>query len=402
MNEFVETLLELTWHEPKASYDVVIIGGGGHGLATAYYLATRHGITNVAVIEADYIGSGNSGRNTTIIRANYGIPESIRFYNHSVELYRDLEAETGCWIMHDTKGLIWMAHTESGMRAERSRVQLNNACGVETVLVDPMEIRKLCPQIDLTGGGRYPVLGASYHVPGSTARHDRVVWAYAQGAMQRGVHVLQGTSVTGLLLDGNRVVGVKTSRGDIAAGTVMSAVGGDVSTMAAHAGLRLPVRTHPLQAFVTNGYAQGLGPIVSSTDLLCYVSQTARGQMLIGHEFERESSYSRQSSFQFLQSCSLKMAFLLPFVRNLKILRQWTGRCDISADFSPIMGFTGVDGFVITTGWGTWGFKGIPAGGEQMAELIATGRTPALIAPFALSRFAADHPMADQGSTGTR
>jgi sarcosine oxidase subunit beta len=295
-----------------------------------------------------------------------------------------------------------MAHTESGMRAERSRVQLNNACGVETVLVDPIEIKKLCPQIDLTGGGRYPVLGASHHVPGSTARHDRVVWAYAQGAMQRGAHVLQGTRVTGLLRDGDRVVGVKTSRGDIAAGVVMSAVGGDVSAIAAHAGLRLPVRTHPLQAFVTNGYAQGLGPIVSSTDLLCYVSQTARGQMLIGHEFERESSYSRQSSFQFLQSCSLKMAYLLPFVRNLKILRQWTGRCDISADFSPIMGFTGVDGFVITTGWGTWGFKGIPAGGEQMAELIATDRTPPLIAPFALSRFAADHPMADQGSTGTR
>jgi len=183
---------------------------------------------------------------------------------------------------------------------------------------------------------------------------------------------------------------------------VLSAVGGNVTTIADYADVRLPVRTHPLQAFVTNGYAQGLGPIVSSTDLLCYVSQTARGQMLIGHEFERESSYSRQSSFQFLQSCSLKMALLLPFVRNLKILRQWTGRCDISADFSPIMGFTGVDGLVITTGWGTWGFKGIPAGGEQMAELIATNRTPDLIAPFALSRFAADHAMADQGSTGTR
>ncbi|HEX2783058.1 MAG TPA: FAD-dependent oxidoreductase, partial [Ilumatobacteraceae bacterium] len=285
MNEFVETLLELTWHEPKPSYDVVIIGGGGHGLATAYYLATRHGITNVAVVEADYIGSGNSGRNTTIIRANYGIPESIRFYSHSVDLYRNLEAETGCWIMHANKGLIWMAHTESGMRAERSRVQLNNACGVETALIDPMEIKRLCPQIDLSGGGRYPVLGASFHVPGSTARHDRVVWAYAQGAMRRGVHVLQGTAVTGLLRDGDRVVGVKTSRGDISAGVVMSAVGGDVSTIAAHAGLRLPVRTHPLQAFVTNGYSQGLGPIVSSTDLLCYVSQTARGQMLIGHEF---------------------------------------------------------------------------------------------------------------------
>ena len=402
MNEFVETLLELTWHEPRSSYDVVIVGGGGHGLATAYYLATRHGITNVAVIEADYIGSGNSGRNTTIIRANYGIPESIRFYQHSIDLYASLEQETGCWIMHAQKGLLWLAHTESAMRTERARALLNTACGAETVMVTPTEIKDLCPQIDLSGGGRYPVLGASYHVPASTARHDRVVWAYAQGAMRVGVHVLQQTRVTGLLRDGDRVVGVRTDRGDIAAGTVMSAVGGNVSQLAAHAGVRLPVRTHPLQAFVTNGYAQGFGPIISDTELLCYISQTARGQMLIGHEYDRESSFSLQSSFQFLQANAAKMSLLLPFVRDLKILRQWTGRCDVSADFSPIMGFTGVDGFVITTGWGTWGFKAIPAGGESMAELIATGRTPDLIAPFALSRFAADHAMADQGSTGTR
>lgn len=402
MNEFVETLLELTWHEPRSSYDVVIVGGGGHGLATAYYLATRHGITNVAVIEADYIGSGNSGRNTTIIRANYGIPESIRFYQHSIDLYASLEQETGCWIMHAQKGLLWLAHTESAMRTERARALLNTACGAETVMVTPTEIKDLCPQIDLSGGGRYPVLGASYHVPASTARHDRVVWAYAQGAMRAGVHVLQQTRVTGLLRDGDRVVGVRTDKGDIAAGTVMSAVGGNVSQLAAHAGVRLPVRTHPLQAFVTNGYAQGFAPIISDTELLCYISQTARGQMLIGHEYDRESSFSLQSSFQFLQANAAKMSLLLPFVRDLKILRQWTGRCDVSADFSPIMGITGVDGFVITTGWGTWGFKAIPAGGESMAELIATGRTPDLIAPFALSRFAADHAMADQGSTGTR
>ncbi len=402
MNEFVETLLELTWHQPKSSYDVVIIGGGGHGLATAYYLATQHGITNVAVLEADYIGSGNSGRNTTIIRANYGIPESIRFYQHSLDLYSKLEDETGCWIMHATKGLIWLAHTESAMRNERARAMLNSACGAETVLVTPTEIKELCPQLDLSGGGRYPVLGASYHIPASTARHDRVVWAYAQGAMQRGVHVLQNTPVTGLVKDGDRVVGVRTATGTISAGVVMSAVGGNVSLIAEHAGVRLPVRTHPLQAFVTNGYAQGFGPIISDTELLCYISQTARGQMLIGHEYDRETSYSLQSSFQFLQANAIKMSYLLPFVRDLKILRQWTGRCDVSADFSPIMGFTGVDGFVITTGWGTWGFKAIPAGGEAMAELIATGRTPELIEPFALSRFAADHAMADQGSTGTR
>jgi sarcosine oxidase, subunit beta len=413
MNEFVETLLDLQWHEPRRSYDVVIIGGGGHGLATAYYLATRHGITNVAVLEADYIGSGNSGRNTTIIRANYGIPEAIRFYQHSLDLYRTLEEETGCWIMHSTKGLLWLAHTETAMRAERARCLLNTACGAETMMVTPEEAKRLCPQLDLTGGGRYPVLGASHHTGAATARHDRVVWAYAQGAMRRGVHVLQHTKVTGLVRDGSggsggsnghggRVVGVETAGGRIAAGTVLSAVGGHVTTIAAHAEVRLPIRTHPLQAFVTNAYAQGLGPIISDTELFCYVSQTARGQMLIGAEFDPQPSYSRQSSFAVLQSCAAKVTHLLPFLRDLRILRQWTGICDVSADFSPIMGATGVDGFLVTTGWGTWGFKAIPAGGEQMAELIATGRTPALLEPFGLDRFAGDHAMADQGSTGTR
>ena len=402
MNEFVETLLDLQWHEPKRSYDVVIIGAGGHGLATAYYLATRHGIGDVAVIEASYVGSGNSGRNTTIIRANYGIAESVRFYQHSVDLYATLEEETGCKIMHATKGLIWLAHTEMAMRAERSRSLMNLACGAETVMITPAEAKRLCPQLDLSGGGRYPVLGASYHPGAATARHDRVVWAYAQGAMRRGVHILPHTPVVGLLRDGERVVGVQTSAGPISAGVVLSAVGGNVTTVAAMADLRLPIRTHPLQALVTNAYAQGFGPIVSDSELLCYVSQTARGQMLMGAEFDSQPSYSMQSSYEFLQSVAAKVTHLLPFLRDLRVLRQWTGICDISPDYSPIMGFTGVDGLLVTTGWGTWGFKAIPAGGEAMAELIASGVTPRLIASFGLARFAADHAMADQGSAGTR
>ncbi|MBI5087823.1 MAG: FAD-dependent oxidoreductase [Actinobacteria bacterium] len=209
---------------------------------------------------------------------------------------------------------------------------LNTACGAPTELITPQDIKQLCPLVDITGGGRYPVMGASHHLGGASARHDRVVWAYAQGAMRAGVHVLQGTPVVDLLRDGDRVVGVRTPAGDIGAGVVMSAAGGDVTQLVGAAGLRLPVRTHPLQAFVTNGYAQTLGPIVSSTEFLAYVSQTARGQMLIGHEYEREQSFSLQSSFQFLQSCSAKMSYMLPFLRDLKILRQWTGRCDISAD----------------------------------------------------------------------
>jgi sarcosine oxidase subunit beta len=402
VSQQVETLQPIIWREPRSSYDVVIIGGGGHGLATAYYLATRHGITNVAVVEADYIASGNTGRNTTIIRANYAIPEAIRFYARSLQLYQGLEAETGADIQYRQKGHVWIAHSEMGMRTERGRVLMNQAMGVETELLMPGDVKRLVPQIDLSGGGRYPVFGASHHVPAATARHDRVAWAFASGATSRGVHVIQHRPVTGLLHDGQRVVGVETTQGPIRAGIVLSAVGGWVSQVAGMAGVRLPVRTHPLHAFVTNDFEQGLDKIVASTELACYVSQTERGQMLIGAEFDSQPSFSRISSFDALRSYAYKITSLLPFLREMRILRTWAGLCDISADFSPIMGETGVPGFLVTTGWGTWGFKAIPAGGEAMAELIATGRPPALIAPFGLDRFRHDLAMADQASAGTR
>jgi sarcosine oxidase, subunit beta len=406
MNEFVETILQLRWpSDIKRAYDVVIIGAGGHGLSTAYHLATNHGITNVAVIERDWIGSGNSGRNTTIIRSNYGVPESVAFYDRSLKLYEELEAHTGGWIMHSTKGIMWLAHTESGMRAERARCMLNQAMGVETVLIDGAEAKRICPQLDITGRGRYPVLGGSYHVPGATARHDRVNWTYAAGAAERGVDIHQHTEVTGFMTHGNRVVGVRTNQGDIAAGQVLLAVGGNVSQVAKHAKLRLPIRTHPLQAFVTNAFAQGpngLNSVVSSSELLFYVSQTARGQLLMGAEYEAQTSYSQHNTFRAFQAVAAKVGYLLPFTQHLRVLRQWTGRCDVSIDFSPILGPTGVDGLAITTGWGTWGFKAIPAGGEQMAAYLATGQVPELIKPFALERFATDHLLADQGSTGTK
>ncbi|MEM7127983.1 MAG: FAD-dependent oxidoreductase [Chloroflexota bacterium] len=401
MNEFIERKVQLTWNEPKSSYDVVIVGGGGHGLATAYYLATRHGITNVAVLERKYIGGGNSGRNTTVIRANYGIPEAVRFYQRSVDLYKTLEEETDRWMMHKQKGILWIAHSEAGVRQERARAEVNTAFGAKTEYVTPEEIQTICPQIDISGGGVWPVLGASYHEEGATARHDRVNWALAEGAMMRGAHIHQHTEVTGLLKAGDRVTGVQTTRGPIEAGVVVSAVGGHVTTLASMAGLRLPIRTHPLQAFVTNHYEQTFHPIVASTDLVFYASQTARGEMLMGAEIDPQPSYSYRSGHHLLQSCSFRAMTLLPFLRNLRILRQWAGVCDMSVDYSPIMGKTGIDGFYITTGWGTWGFKAIPVGGEQMAQLIATGETPSLIAPFSLARFANDRTKADRGSAGT-
>ncbi|MCB0160368.1 MAG: FAD-dependent oxidoreductase, partial [Caldilineaceae bacterium] len=304
MNEFMERKVKLTWDAPKSSYDVVIVGGGGHGLATAYYLATRHGITNVAVLERKYIGGGNSGRNTTVIRANYGIPEAVRFYQRSVDLYKTLEQETDRWIMHQQKGLLWLAHSEAGIRAERARAEVNTAFGAKTVYVGPDEVKEIAPEVDLTGGGVWPVMGGSYHPEGATARHDRVNWALAEGAMQRGVHVHQRTAVTGLLKSGDRVTGVVTDKGPIHAGIVVSAVGGHVTTLGTMAGIRLPIRTHPLQAFVTNHYALDFHPIVASMGLLFYASQTARGEMLIGAEIDRQPSYSYRSGHHFLQSCA--------------------------------------------------------------------------------------------------
>jgi sarcosine oxidase subunit beta len=387
--------------ELQRTYDVVIIGGGGHGLALAYYLARNHGARNVAVLERSYIGSGGTGRNTTVLRANYKTPETVSFFKTSFELYRQLSGELDFHLLLSPRGLLWLAHSEASLRIQRERAYLNAAFGVDTVFVGPEEIAALCPVLDLTGGGNAPILGAAYHAPGSIIRHDAVVWGYASAAQRLGVHIHQGIEVTGVNVDRGRCVGVVTNAGTISAGTVVSAAGGYVSLVARMAGIRLPITTHPLQAFVTEAYKPVLNRIVASSDFLVYISQSARGELLVGGELEDYASYSTRSTFDFLAEASSRAIDLLPFMAKLRILRQWAGVCDMTPDYSPILGPTEVENFFVDGGWGTWGFKAIPVAGVSVAELIATGRTPSLIAPFGLERFREDRCVPERASAGT-
>lgn len=382
-------------------YDVVIIGGGGHGLATAYYLAREQGVRRVAVLERAYIGSGGTGRNTTVLRANYKTPETIRFYQASFDLYRTLAEELDFNLLRSERGLLWLAHSEAQINNQRERALQNQAFGVDTVFLTAPEVAEVCPQLDMSCGSVRPILGAAYHPPGSIIRHDGVVWGYAAAAERLGVHVHQGVEVTGLTIERGRCTGVRTNRGEIAAGAVLSAVGGYVTRIADMADLKLPIVTHPLQAFVTQAYKPVLDRIVASADLHIYVSQSARGEMLVGAEIDPYTSYSTRSTYPFVSSCASRAIDLFPFMAKLRLLRQWSGVCDMTPDYSPLLGTTPVERFFLSSGWGTWGFKAIPVSGRNMAALIATGRVPELIAPFALDRFRRDRAVPERASAGT-
>jgi sarcosine oxidase, subunit beta len=390
--------------EPRdvaSRYDVVVIGGGVNGLSIAYNLAAEHGIKSVGVFERSYIGSGSSGRNTQVIRANYNTPETIPFYKHALELWRDLGRRLDFNIMFSTQGELDLVHTPDSLDVERDKAVLNAAFGVKTEILGPEDISKACPLVDLSGGGELPVIGASFHPPGSFARHDSVVWAYASAAQRLGVHIHQGTPVTGIDVVEGKCVGIRTEAGGVSAGCVVSAVAGHSSVVAAMAGLKLPITTHPLQAFVTEPYAHVLDGLVSSMDLYIYVSQTPRGELLVGAEILPYNTYSTRSTFDFLAEASKRSIQILPFMAKARAMRQWAGLCDMSPDSSPILGQTEVERFFVATGMGTWGFKGSPVFGETMAELIASGRTPALIAPFSPDRFENDRMVPDAASAGT-
>ena len=383
----------------RDSYDVVIIGGGSHGLAIAYYLAREHGITDVCVLEQNYIGSGAAGRNTTILRSNYKTPEGARFYDASVKLYEGLGAELNFNLLFSQEGHLTLAHTDRAMFVMTERAEVNRLAGIDSTVIGPEEVGRLAPAMSLAEDAIHPVMGALYHPPGGIIRHDAVVWGLARGADSGGAEIHPYTEVTGVERSNGRATGVTLRDGrTIGAGTVVSATAGWSSTVAAMAGVELPITTHILQAFVTEPLKPLLDVVIVSSQMHVYISQTDRGEFLVGAEIEPWTTYRQQGTLNFIQESSRHTLELFPQLERARILRSWAGLCDISPDYSPILGRTEVDGFLVSAGWGTYGFKAAPIVGRTIAELIATQSTPELIEPFALERFYRDRLISEIGA----
>ena len=385
-------------HELNDRYDVVIIGGGVHGLATAYYL-TQMGVRDIAVLEAKYIGFGGSGRNTAILRSNYRTPEGIAFYDLSVKIYEQLAAELDFNVMFSQHGHLTLAHNERGVLGLRERANTNQLMGVNSRLIYPDEIKQLVPDMNVFGHQRFPILAALHHPPGGIIRHDAVVWAFARGADRGGAHIHQLTEVTDIEVIDGRVQSVITNRGRIRAGTVVNATAGYASTICDMVGVKIPLETHPLQACVTEPLKPFLNSVIVSATLHIYVSQTDRGELVLGAEVDDYSSYSLRGTLPFVESAATHLLELFPFLANVNVLRQWAGLCDMTPDYSPIMGeVPDVKGFFLTVGWGTYGFKAGPASGKLMAEYIASGQVPELLKPFALQRFYEDRLVGEKAA----
>lgn len=375
--------------ELKKNYDVVIVGAGGHGVATAYYLAKYHGISNIAVLEKSYLGAGNTARNTAVIRSNYLTPEGVAFYAESVEMFKALSNEFDFNIMYSERGQLTLAHTDATVRSFRQRAEVNKHFGGRTELIGPDDIRELVPSLNMNPGNM-PVLAGLWHKDGATARHDAVAWGYARGAVQRGVELHQLTEVTDVIVSNGRVEGVQTNRGKVNSRCVIQAVAGHSSLLASMAGFTLPISSYPLQAMVTQPVKPFLDPLVSSSALHCYVQQTSRGEVVLGGGSDPYPLYNTRSTLDLKESLVAHAIDMFPFLANLRLMRQWAGITDMTPDYSPIMGLSPVDGYYLDAGWGTWGFKATPICGKTMAELVASGgKIPALIQPFSLERF--DH-----------
>ncbi|WP_375486217.1 sarcosine oxidase subunit beta family protein [uncultured Jatrophihabitans sp.] len=373
--------------EPKKSYDVVIVGGGGHGLATAYYLARNHGITNVAVLEKGWLAGGNMARNTTIIRSNYLWDESSAIYEHSLKLWEGLEDDLGYPILFSQRGVLNLAHSLQDVRDSVRRVNANRLNGVDAEWVDAAGVKELCPIVNTSPDVRYPVMGATYQPRAGIAKHDYVAWGFARRADEYGIDLIQNCQVTGLDVQGGRVVGVQTDRGPIAAGKVALAAAGHSSVLAGMAGIRLPLQSHPLQALVSELLEPVHPTVVMSNAVHVYVSQAHKGELVMGAGVDSFNGYGQRGAFHIIERQMAAALELFPVFARAHLLRTWAGIVDVTPDASPIVGQTPVDELYLNCGWGTGGFKATPGVGWCFADTIAHDKPHEFVAPFTLERF---------------
>jgi len=377
------------WRSPelRRRYEVVIVGGGGHGLATAYYLAKEHGIRDIAVLERGLIGLGNSGRNTTIVRSNYLWDGSAHLYEHSLKLWERLSGELNFNVMFSQRGVLNLAHNQHDLRELKRRVNANRLNGIDSEVLSTAEVQRMVPSLDCRSDARYPVLGASLQRRGGTARHDAVVWGYARAADALGVDIIQNCEVTAIRQEARRVTGVETTRGTIDARKVGVVVAGHASVLAAMAEIRLPIESHPLQALVSEPIKPVLDTVVMSNAVHVYVSQSDKGELVVGAGIDAYNSYSQRGSFAVIEASVSALVELFPSFRRLKLMRQWAGIVDVCPDASPIVGKTPVAGLYFNCGWGTGGFKATPGSGHVFAHTIAHDAPHPLNAAFSLDRF---------------
>ncbi len=382
---------------PKAEYDVIIVGGGGHGLATAHYLAKEHGMGNVAVLEKGWIGSGNAGRNTTIIRSNYLLPPNIQFYEWSMKLWEGLEHDLNYNVMVSQRGVLNLYHSDAQRDAFAWRGNAMRLNGVDAELLDSREVRAMLPFLDYDNA-RFPIRGALLQRRGGTARHDAVVWGYARAADQRGVDIIQNCEVTGLVIRNGCVTGVETTRGDIRAGKVGLAVAGNTSQLAAMAGLRMPIESHVIQAFVTEGIKPVIDCVMTFGAGHFYISQSDKGGLVFGGDLDGYNTYAQRGNLPTVEDIVEGGVALWPGLGRLRVLRHWGGVVDMTMDGSPIIDRTPIDGLYLNGGWNYGGFKATPASGWCFAHMIARDEPHPLNAAFRLDRFAAGNVIDEKGS----
>ncbi|MGI8507313.1 MAG: sarcosine oxidase subunit beta family protein [Solirubrobacteraceae bacterium] len=374
--------------EPKAAYDVVIVGAGGHGLGAAYYLAKEHGVTSVAVIEKGWLGGGNTGRNTTIIPSNYLYDESARLYDHAVDLWTGLSQELNYNVMFSRRGVMMLAHTVHDVQSFQRHIHSNRLNGVDNAWLTPAEAKAFCPPLNIAPDARYPVLGAALQRRAGTARHDAVAWGYARAAAARGVDIIQNCPVTAIRRDAaGRVEGVETARGFIRARKVAVSAAGNTSVVMASAGVRLPLESYPLQALVSEPVKPVFPCVVMSNTVHAYISQSDKGELVIGSGTDQYVSYSQRGGLPLIEHTVAAICEVFPIFTRMRMLRKWGGTVDVTPDRSPIIGKTPVEGLFVNCGWGTGGFKATPGSAHVFAHTVATGEPHPINAPFTLERF---------------